>query len=1439
MMPFSENRTIHQLFEEQVERTPEAIALVCGDASVSYAELNRRANRLAHQLNGLEIDHELPIGICLDGSLDLAIGVLGILKSGHGYMPLDATCPLERLAYMLRDSCCSMLLTQQKHLDTLPTQDLSIHCLDADQVPPHHGREENPLLEVTSDSLAYILYTSGSTGQPKGIVMPHRALVNLILWQNGKRGHAATTRTLQFAPISFDVSFQEIFSTWCAGGTLVMMPAILRRNAMGLLQFLMDQHIVRLFLPPVALHQLAMAAIDAEIVPVSLQEVITAGDQLQITPAIAELFNTLPHCTLHNQYGPSETHVVTEHTLRGVPATWPKRPPIGLPVANCQIHLLNERLQPVPQGQSGEIHIGGAALSDGYWQRPDLNKSRFIPNPHGPGRLYKTGDLARQLPDGACEFLGRLDHQVKIRGFRIELGEIEALLVHHPMVNEAVVLSYEDAAQDKRLVAYVVPRSAGGSKVSGDTHEEHVHLWRRIWDEAYRTSAQQWEDNFHLGGWNDSYTGAALPETQVREWVTLTVERIMALSPRRVLEIGCGSGLLLFRIAPKCDHYCGTDLSAAGIQHIQQHIHATPLEQSVTLLHTAADAIPALSPVDTVILNGVIQFFPGAEYFFDVLEQILKRVAPGGQIFIGDIQSHALLELFHTSVQLYQAPDDLPVWALRQRIQERMTEEKKLLFSPAFFAELPRRFPRISHVEMQLKPGRSVNELTRFRFDVIVHVEKSVTLPTNPPVWTSWQEERFSWEGMRQHLTACAPEFHAIARVPNGRLWRDVQAMTRMAACDAAMTIGALKGQLRPGGIDPAAWWECVVDLPYRAYVCWSNEADPGCYDVLLQRRDSATTVTSALFPGLRGTPSMTQPWSAFTNDPLQSKEALLPKLRHYLKQKLPDHMIPAAFVFMEQFPLTLSGKLDRRRLPLPKPERPALEQPFVPPGSAIEKKLAEIWTEILNVHPIGRDDGFFDLGGHSLLIMQLLSQVREAFHVDLPLTVLFENPTVAGMGQAIHRLPQGGETCTPLAAITVDELQSLVHLHDEIGPSGRTTAPSIDGAPRKIFLTGVTGFLGAFLLDELLRQTHAEIHCLVRGCETRSKAGQRIQRNLRHYGLTNWVDDAMLNPRIIPVPGDLSRPRLGLSKSEFETLAQEMESIYHIGAEVNLLYPYSAIQAANVLGTHEILRLATHRRIKPVHYTSTLGLFESSSYVQYPGILEGTRLAPQDFIHGGYAQSKWIAEQLLNLARSRGVPISIYRPGGVIGHSQTGMADTDSIVIVLLRYFLQQRSIPNLDMLMDMVPVDYVCQALVHLSKQTTSSERVFHLVHPQPVSLTHLAELLNALGHTIELTDYATWLSRLKAMSIHSSENPFGPILPIFTGNMPGSHLTYLEMSSIGMRFDCSNAVQGLSDSGIACPTLDQRLLALYLHHMRVRHPNDTHASMDGPMKSRCDAS
>jgi amino acid adenylation domain-containing protein len=455
---------IHQLIEARVEKTPNAIAAIESDRSLSYRELNRRANQLAHHLNGLGVGGDSLVGIYLDRSLDMLVGLLAILKAGGAYIPLDPTYPQERIAFMLADSGASILLSQQ-HLSTqLAEFNVKSICLDTDWEIIAQNSSENPLNPVTPQNLAYVIYTSGSTGKPKGVALNHRPLVNLLTWQIKISTLQPTAKTLQFTPISFDVSFQEIFSTWGEGGTLVMIDDETRKDAIELLQVLEKQEIARLFLPFVALQNLAEVADSQGAICPALREVITAGEQLQITPAIANWFSRQPNCTLHNHYGPSESHVVTAYTLTGLPQTWQKLPPIGRPIDNSPIYILNNALQLVPIGVAGELFIVIEDSGRGYIDRPELTAAKFIANPippqspltKGRDRLYKTGDLARYLPDGNIEYLGRIDGQVKVRGFRIELGEVEAALSQCPGVREVAVIVREDLPSDKRLVAYLV-----------------------------------------------------------------------------------------------------------------------------------------------------------------------------------------------------------------------------------------------------------------------------------------------------------------------------------------------------------------------------------------------------------------------------------------------------------------------------------------------------------------------------------------------------------------------------------------------------------------------------------------------------------------------------------------------------------------------------------------------------------------------------------------------------------------------------------------------------------------------------------------------------------------------------------------------------------------------------------------------------------------------
>jgi amino acid adenylation domain-containing protein len=456
---YPSDKCINQLFEEQVQRTPDAIAVVFEEQQLTYQQLNCRANQLSHYLKSLGVGADVLVGICVERSIEMVVGLLGILKAGGAYVPLDPNYPQERLAFMLEDAQISVLLTQQSLVDRLPEHQAKLVCLDTDARLFSQSSQENLISGVQVNNLAYVIYTSGSTGQPKGVAQNQLGLCNLILWQLQNTTVSTRAKTLQFAPISFDVSFQEIFTTWFSGGTLFLITEELRREPVALLGFLEEKAIERLFVPFVALQQLAEVAVDSKLVNSHLREIITAGEQLQITPAISQWFSKLGDCILHNHYGPSETHGVTTFTLTNSVDTWPLLPPIGQPIANTKIYILDKYLQPVPIGVPGELYIGGVCLARGYLNRPELTQEKFISNPFeklGESKLYKTGDLARYLPDGNIEYLGRIDNQVKIRGFRIELGEVEAALSQHSDVQASCVIPREDTPGDKRLVAYLV-----------------------------------------------------------------------------------------------------------------------------------------------------------------------------------------------------------------------------------------------------------------------------------------------------------------------------------------------------------------------------------------------------------------------------------------------------------------------------------------------------------------------------------------------------------------------------------------------------------------------------------------------------------------------------------------------------------------------------------------------------------------------------------------------------------------------------------------------------------------------------------------------------------------------------------------------------------------------------------------------------------------------
>jgi amino acid adenylation domain-containing protein/non-ribosomal peptide synthase protein (TIGR01720 family) len=446
---YPQNLCIHQLFEAWVEQTPDAIALIFKGEQLTYRELNSKANQLANYLQTLGVKPETLVGICIEPSLEMIVGILGILKAAGAYVPIDPTYPSERIAYMLDDSQLAVLLTQEKLVTSLPQHQAQVICLDSDWKEISTESKSSPITSLTPENLAYVIYTSGSTGKPKGVLVAHRGLCNLSQAQIKLFDVQPDSCVLQFASISFDASIWEIVMALCAGARLYLGTREELQPGQPLLELLQEQEITHLTLVPSAL-----AALSSENLP-ALQNIIVAGEpcppSLVIQWASGRRF--------FNAYGPTESTVcaTVAQCFEDMDML-----PIGRPIANTKIYILDRYLQPVPIGVPGELHLASVGLAKGYLNRPELTDSKFIANPFSQklsDRLYKTGDLVRYGNDGQIEFVGRIDDQVKIRGFRIELGEIESVLNQHPQVKDAIVIVKEDELKTKRLYGYFIPKT--------------------------------------------------------------------------------------------------------------------------------------------------------------------------------------------------------------------------------------------------------------------------------------------------------------------------------------------------------------------------------------------------------------------------------------------------------------------------------------------------------------------------------------------------------------------------------------------------------------------------------------------------------------------------------------------------------------------------------------------------------------------------------------------------------------------------------------------------------------------------------------------------------------------------------------------------------------------------------------------------------------------
>jgi amino acid adenylation domain-containing protein len=962
---------LHQLFEAQAERTPDAVAAVYKDQRLTYAELNQRADQLAHHLRSLGVGAvarpETLVGICIERSIEMLVGLLGVLKAGGAYVPLDPAYPADRLAFMLQDSGVSILLTQEALIGLLPDHQAHVICLDRDwpaigQSPSHPtlaprlraSASAGVTQSASPENLAYVIYTSGSTGRPKGTLLEHRGAANFAQAHLKRIGLRPDDAMLQFASFSFDASVAEIFTAFAAGARVVLGSREALFSAADLVTLIRDENVTAALLSPSVLKLLS-----PEQTP-SLRIVISAGEAC--SRDVAERW-AAPGRRLFNGYGPTEsTCGPLIYEVTQLPENV-STVPIGRPLDNIQVYLLDANRQPVPIGVPGEIYLGGAGLARGYLNRPELTAERFITvdseqlavnsdqdcslftaNCSLSTRLYKTGDLARYLPDGNLEYLGRVDQQVKVRGFRIELGEIESLLQGHPAVREAVVLAREDAPGDQRLAAYVVPKDGQALELWPSVAEYYVY------DEILYYSMTHDERR------NASYKTA--------------LERLA--KGRVVLDIGTGRDAILSRLAAEAGakKIYAVELLEDSYLHARATIERLGLQDTITLIHGDATKVELPEKVD-VVLSEIVGAIGGSEGSAVILNDAWRFLKEDGvmipQRSLTKIGAVTLPDGFlgepaftHLTGEYVEKIFDHVGYKFDLRLCLKGMNYSHLISDTDVFEDLHHVGP--VKLEEQHEIMLTINRDARLDGFLVW-----LTLDTLPGETIDILAHEHCW------LPVYLPAFYPGVDVKRGETL--TATITRTLADNRFNPDYKIEGCLaRTDG----TWLEFTYD---------AHHFKPLYRQAPFYQRLFAGDVI---------------PTKPAGRVHLSNKE-----LRLHLKRHLPEYMIPSSFTVLEALPLTANGKVDRQALPAPDRARPEahLEASFRQPQTEVERTIAAIWCNVLGLDPerVGIHDNFFDLGGHSLLAVKAHAQLQEAFKREISMVELFKYPTIAALAKYLH----------------------------------------------------------------------------------------------------------------------------------------------------------------------------------------------------------------------------------------------------------------------------------------------------------------------------------------------------------------------------------------------------------------------------------------------------
>jgi amino acid adenylation domain-containing protein len=942
---------IQQLFEKQVESTPDRTAVISGDRQLTYAELNRRANRLAHYLKKSGVRLESRVGVCLERSLEALVALLGIFKAGGAYVPLAPDYPAERLKYMLADAQVKVLLTDRDGMAKLADRTAAAICLDDDWGQIEQEATDNPEQMAHADNLAYVIYTSGSTGKPKGVMVEHRGLANVLATSREKFGFNQMDVMPCLASFSFDISLFELCNPLCAGGTVV----IWNQKDVLDVQLLIEslEGLTLLHCVPTLMRQVVNWMKENDCGAGSLRQVFVGGEAVgvQLLEQMREVF---PRAEVHVFYGPTEGTIIcatksVTHTLTAAP--------IGSAIKNVQLYVLDREMERSPVGAVGELYIGGAGLARGYLNRPELTAERFVPHcfsEENGGRLYRTGDLARWDAAGNLEFVGRVDQQVKIRGHRIELGEIEATLERCPGVVEAVVTVREDQPGQQRLVAYVV---ADSPSIQPPTPSlETTWFSPAIHDYVY--------DLTSITHRRENKTKAHPFYQPIIENVLDKTILLIGTDQEKLLLTACVEGGAKFVYVAECN--------ADAYARTRRFVERSNFGQVIPFL--LGGEVPNIENRIDICVPDLLGDIGGSKGLEICLQQLRTAI-------------HAETIIYPQSCITYLSAVELP---------ESLREQ------PEFHG-------------IAYEDARQIFAAAGYPFDVRVRVHQL------PP------ESLISGESVFEQITCSDPHFGSaeaaqqqiqltISRkailcgfVLTLKLYGDMSGLGRSACCyvaDTPVFVPVFVPGLQVEAGDRIEG-RCVrrlsiedgvhVDYQLEGRILYRDgETKPFFYRLpFIQRVFEGSAFYKKLF-------STTPVEESVSGAQQQDAREVVRELWNRLKSKLPDYMLPSAIVKMDELPLTPNGKLNRQALPAPEYSS---DQTWRAPVGPQQEILCSLFAAALGISQVSLDDSFFDLGGDSVILIQLVSRIRAALGVNISIRAFFETPTVAGLTEQLQRM--------------------------------------------------------------------------------------------------------------------------------------------------------------------------------------------------------------------------------------------------------------------------------------------------------------------------------------------------------------------------------------------------------------------------------------------------